>query len=68
VSRAETNGARQIKPRISRYPAGLPTVEEIIAVMRAAGDAVRLRALIVGGDLLQRLILGVDHAGVPWLR
>jgi integrase len=33
-----------------RYPADPPTVEEIIAVMRAAGDdadAVRLRGLIV---------------------
>ena len=33
-----------------RYPADPPTVEEIIAVMRAAGDdadAVRLRCLIV---------------------
>src|ERR1019366_4411281 len=41
-------GAPRNKGR--RYPADLPTVEEIIAVMREAGssvDGVRLRALIV---------------------
>jgi integrase len=45
-----------------RYPADPPTVEEIIAVMRAAGagpDGVRLRALIV---LLWRAGLRIGEA------
>jgi site-specific recombinase XerC len=45
-----------------RYPADLPTVEEIIAVMRTAGagaDGVRLRALIV---LLWRAGLRIREA------
>jgi integrase len=42
--------ARPPRNKGLRYPADPPTVEEIIAVMRAAGDdadAVRLRGLIV---------------------
>ncbi|MGH2871313.1 MAG: hypothetical protein ACRDL5_02510 [Solirubrobacteraceae bacterium] len=45
-----------------RYPADPPTVEEIIAVMRAAGDhtdGVRLRGLIV---VLWRAGLGISEA------
>ena len=45
-----------------RYPPDPPTVEEIIAVMRAAGtsaDGVRLRALIV---LLRRAGLRIGEA------
>lgn len=45
-----------------RYPADPPTIEEIIAVMRAAGegsDGARLRALIV---ILWRAGLGISEA------
>src|SRR3712207_1391333 len=45
-----------------RYPADPPTVEEIVAVMRAAGDGVhgrRLRGLIV---VLRRAGLRIDEA------
>jgi integrase len=56
-----------------RYPADPPTVEEIIAVMRAAGqdkDAVRLRGLIVvlwraGLRVSERAILQATDAGRP---
>ena len=44
------NGGRTPRNKGRRYPADPPTVEEIIAVMRAAGegaDGARLRALIV---------------------
>jgi hypothetical protein len=48
-------------PRNGRYPADPPTVEEIRAVMRAAGDAAdagRVRGLIV---VLWRAGLGVSE-------
>jgi site-specific recombinase XerD len=50
VTLPEFHAGRPPRNRGIRYPAGPPTVEEIIAVMRAAGDAVhgrRLRGLIV---------------------
>jgi hypothetical protein len=53
---------RPPRNRGQRYPADPPTVEEIIAVMRAAGDgmeAVRLRGLIV---VLWRAGLRINEA------
>lgn len=50
-----------------RYPAGPPTIEEIVAVMRAAGDGAdgaRLRALIV--ILWQQVSESARHS--IWLR
>src|SRR3954452_3550690 len=44
------HGGRSPQNKGLRYPADLPTIEEIVAVMRAAGngaDGARLRALIV---------------------
>ena len=42
---------RSLRNKGQRYPADPPTVEEIIAVMHAAGedhDAIRLRGPVVG--------------------
>jgi integrase len=50
ATRPDFHQSRPPRNKGLRYPADPPTVEEIIAVMRAAGDdadAVRLRGLIV---------------------
>jgi hypothetical protein len=67
-SPATISGFHQGRPprnKVLRYPADPPTVEEIIAVMRAAGDdtdGIRLRGLIV---VLWRAGLPAKHSVWP---
>ena len=62
ATRAEFHRGRRPRNKGLRYPADPPSVEEIIAVMRAAGDGadgIRLRSLIV---VLRRAGLRISEA------
>ena len=70
----EFHGGRSPRNKGIRYPADPPTVEEIVTVMRAAGDGVhgrRLRGLIVvlwRAGLRSCETLALAEADLEWPR